>query len=89
MPRAHSLTDHEEIRQWAEARGARPSCLLPDGNGILSTIRLDFPEWSDNSRLQPISWEDWFEAFDDNNLALQVQEGTSRFNRLVSRDTVH
>jgi hypothetical protein len=83
-------TDHEESRQWAAERGARPSSIPgTDGDGYPGTIGLDFPEWSDNARLQHITWEDWFEAFDDNNLALLVQEGTSRFNRLVSRDTVH
>lgn len=55
-------------------------------------IRLDFPGYSGGESLQPISWDDWFRAFDDNNLALVYQETTSssersNFNKLVARET--
>lgn len=53
-------------------------------------IRLDFPGYSGAESLQPISWPQWFRQFDENNLALLVQEKTSRgqtsnFNKLVNR----
>ncbi len=56
-------------------------------------IRLDFPGYSGQQSLEEISWDDWFEKFDERNLALMVQDTTSRgqrsnFNKLVSRDTV-
>jgi hypothetical protein len=43
--------------------------------------------------LQHISWDDWFAAFDENELALVVQDTTadgkpSNFNKLVSRESV-
>jgi hypothetical protein len=55
-------------------------------------IRLDFPGFTGSETLQPISWDEWFRAFDENNLALLVQEETadgtrSNFNKLVSRET--
>jgi hypothetical protein len=55
-------------------------------------IRLDFPDGPEPS-LQEISWDEWFQKFDDNNLALVYQEKTtggkpSRFNKIVSRDSV-
>ena len=54
-------------------------------------IRLDFPGYSGRDSLQEISWEEWFTQFDENKLALIVQEETadgqrSNFNKLVSRD---
>jgi len=57
-------------------------------------IRLDFPGFTGGESLQPISWDEWFKAFDQNGLALVVQDETadgkqSNFNKLVSRDTVH
>ena len=85
------LTDHEEIRSWAEERGAVPSCVKKTGGeGDVGMIRLDFPGYSGEDTLQKICWDDWFEKFDENNLALIVQDTTSRgqksnFNKLVKR----
>ena len=90
----HPLTDHEEIRQWAEQRGATPSCVRrTGGKGDIGMIRLDFPGYSGADSLQEISWDDWFEKFDENNLALIVQDTTgsgqkSNFNKLVKRESV-
>ncbi|HWR14259.1 MAG TPA: hypothetical protein VN577_05500 [Terriglobales bacterium] len=55
-------------------------------------IRLDFPGYSGAKSLQPVEWDDWFQSFDDNNLALVVQDSTSRgqtsnFNKLIGRET--
>lgn len=91
---AHPLTDHEEIRQWAEERGAQPTCVRgTGGRGDTGMIRLDFPGYTGEQSLQPISWDDWFEKFDQHGLALIVQDKTGRgqksnFNKLVSRESV-
>ena len=88
------LTDHDEIRSWAEERDARPSTVqrthTDDSVGI---IRLDFPGYSGENSLEEIEWDEWFDKFDDNNLALIVQDQTaggerSNFNKIVSRDSV-
>ncbi len=40
----HTTTDHEEIRRWAEERGARPARVRRTGrDGDPGMIRLDFP----------------------------------------------
>jgi hypothetical protein len=88
------LTDHDEIQRWAEERDARPSAVqrthTDDSVGI---IRLDFPGYSGENSLEEIEWDEWFDKFDDNNLALIVQDQTaggerSNFNKIVSRDSV-
>ena len=90
---AHALIDHEEIRRWAEERGARPTCVRGTGGGNdVGMIRLDFPGYSGENSLESIPWNEWFQKFDENNLALLVQDQTARgqksnFNKLVSRDT--
>jgi len=90
---AHALLDHEEIRQWAEERDARPSCVRGTGDpNDIGMIRLNFPGFGGEESLEEISWDEWFEKFDERNLALMVQETTaggeqSNFNKLVSRDT--
>ena len=94
MAQTKWTTDHETIQQWAEARGAVPSAVKGTGGedepGI---IRLDFPGYSGQGKLEPISWDDWFAKFDENELALLYQEETaegeqSNFNKLVKRETV-
>jgi hypothetical protein len=89
-----TTTDHAEIRRWAEARGARPARVKGTGGpGDPGIIRLDFPSDGPDENLEPISWDEWFRAFDQNQLALVYQEQTasgkpSNFNKLVSRETV-
>ncbi len=88
---SRTLTDHEEIRKWAEERKAKPSCVLgTGGNKDTGVLRLDFPGYTGEGSLQEISWDEWFEKFDDNDLALLVQDETSsgdksNFNKIVSR----
>src|SRR5437764_2125741 len=92
---SHILIDHDEIQRWAEERGAKPAAVRSTQNdgGDIGIIRLDFPGFSGNDSLEEVSWDEWFEQFDDRNLALVVQEQTangkpSNFNKLVSRDSV-
>lgn len=88
MSTATSTTDHDFIRKWIEERGGRPSRVRAterkDGEGIL---RVDFAEPDES--LVPISWEEFFETFEDRELAFlhqDKQEGkTSRFFKFVRR----
>ena len=88
-------TDHDEIRNWAEERGGRPAVVRETqgkrGTGI---IRIEFPDApnSKHDALEEISWEEFFEKFDESNLALLYQEETaggekSNFNKLIGRET--
>ena len=94
MPSAHPLTDREEIRRWAEERQGKPTRVKgTGGEGDVGMIRLDFPGYSGEESLEEISWDQWFEKFEDHGLALLVQDEAaggekSNFNKLVSRDTV-
>ena len=87
------LSDHEEIRQWAEKRGAHPACVRGTGKkGDLGVLRLDFPGYTGEDKLQEISWDEFFDKFDERGLSLLVQDSTARgqksnFNKLVSRET--
>jgi hypothetical protein len=90
---SHTTTKHDEIRKWAEERGGKPACVRgTGGKNDVGMLRLDFPGYTGEDKLQPISWEDWFEKFDERKLALVYQEETaagekSNFNKLVSRET--
>jgi hypothetical protein len=86
-----TTTDRDVIRSWADARGGRPVLVhgKAGGDGPIRILFSDVPH-IDGETLEEISWEEWFEAFDENGLALVYQEETadgeqSRFNKLVVR----
>lgn len=85
--------DHDKIRSWAESRGGKPATVKTTGRSkkVPGIIRLDFPGYRGARSLKAISWEEWFEKFEESNLALLYQDKTSsgkpsRFNKLISRD---
>lgn len=86
------LIDHDEIRNWAEERDAQPSCVRGTGSEEdIGVIRLDFPGYSGETSLEPIEWDAWFQMFDENNLALLVEDETdgseqSNFNKIIGRE---
>jgi hypothetical protein len=85
-------TDHETIRKWAEERGGHPAAVKETGGGDdPGILRIDFPGYSGEGKLEEISWDEFFEKFEDSHLALVYQEKTkdgevSRFNKLISRE---
>lgn len=88
-------TDHETIRLWAEERGGWPTTVIgtPEKGENAGLLRIDFPGYSGEEDLKKISWEEFFDKFDDSNLAFvyqdETQEGkTSRFGKFVDRDSV-
>jgi hypothetical protein len=90
---SHTTTDHNEIREWVEARGGQPATVRRTGNADEpGVLRIDFPGYSGSDSLEAISWEEFFDKFDEKNLAFLYQEQTrdgkeSRFFKLVSQDT--
>jgi hypothetical protein len=91
MAESNTTTDHDEIRRWVEERGGQPARVRETGSdGDPGILRIDFPGRGDDERLEPMDCDDWFEAFEDNDLAFlyreKTKEGdTSRFSKLVSR----
>jgi len=87
-----TTTDHEEIRKWAEERGGKPATVKGTGEGEEAGIlRINFPGYAED-RLEDISWEEFFEKFEESDLAMVYQETTkdgelSRFCKFVSRDS--
>ena len=93
MALSKTTRDHDEIRRWAEERGGRPAAVAStetdDQTGI---IRLEFPGApnANDSALEEISWDEWFDKFDENRLAFLYQSEKangedSTFFKLVSR----
>lgn len=83
-------TNHDTIRKWAEARNGKPARVKgTGGQGSADVLRIDFPG-REEVNLEPVGWNEFFQAFEENDLAFLYQEetkegGTSRFNKFVDR----
>lgn len=84
---SHTTTDHQAIKQWVEARGGKPVHIKgiggSDDPGIL---RIEFPD----EKLEDISWDDFFQKFDESNLTFLYQDKLadgreSRFHKFINR----
>jgi hypothetical protein len=88
-----TTTDHDEIKKWVEARQGKPATVQRTESGDEpGVLRIDFPGYSGAGSLVEISWEDFFQKFDEKNLAFLYQDTTSsgeqsRFFKFVTRDT--
>jgi hypothetical protein len=71
--RSLATTNHEVIRQWAEARGGRPATVEGTEHGDRAgVLRFDFGD--DTPKLRHISWDEWFATFDERGLNFLYQE---------------
>ena len=89
MSEAKVTTDHNEIQKWTEERGGWPARVKGTDKGDSSGIlRIDYKGFSGEDTLEEISWEQFFEAFDENSLAFLYQDDKdSRFSKLIDGST--
>ena len=87
-----TTTNHNEIRRWVEERGGQPARVKDtESKNSQGLLRIDYPGFSGEDSLETISWDEFFEGFDENGLAFLYQEETkdgkqSRFSKLINRD---
>jgi hypothetical protein len=90
---AKMTTNHDEIQKWVEERGGHPARVKgTEGKGSAGLLRIDYPGYSGEGSLEEISWDEFFKAFEENNLAFLYQDETkggseSRFSKLIDRGT--
>ena len=93
MSDAKTTTNHEEIKSWVEERGGHPARVKgtasKGGSGVLL---IDYPGYSGTQTLEAISWDEFFQGFEENKLAFLYQDETrggdeSRFSKLINRET--
>ena len=87
MSDSRITTNHDEIRRWVEERGGHPARVKET-----ELLRIDYPGFSGEERLEKIEWEEFFASFDENKLAFLYQDKlesgeTSRFSKLIDRDS--
>lgn len=89
MSEAKITTDHGEIKRWVEQRGGRPTRVAGTAEGGSSGVLvLDYGEPT-SFELEPITWDDFFEGFEENKLALLYSDDSDEaaFAKLVGRDS--
>ncbi|WP_442934560.1 hypothetical protein [Micromonospora sp. CPCC 205739] len=68
-------SNHEVIQNWARARGAQPATIVgTEREGRPGVLTFEIPGYRESSRVQVISWDDWFRTFDARRLNLIYQE---------------
>ena len=92
MTDAVKTTDHETIRQWVEERNGKPASVAGTGQGDedVGLLRIDLVEDGEDDSLDEISWDEFFEKFEERQLAFLYQDQKangepSTFNKLVVR----
>ncbi len=91
MSTSKTTTDLKSIQKWAEQRQGTPSKVKGVGGQEDGIIRINFPGYSGEDTLEEISWDEWYEIFQDRDLAFLYQDKTSdgkesRFFKLVKRE---
>ena len=101
-----NLSDQAAIREWVETRGGRPAIGHgPTPHDDVSNLRFMFGEAAaaapgdaggvdaagTHERLEPTSWDEWFQRFEAENLALWVQDRNadgevSRYYQITVRE---
>jgi len=92
MSSAKTTTNHEQIRKWVEKRGGHPAMVAAteSGGGTDGVLRIDYYDepGGNDDRLHRITWDEFFKAFDRNNLAfLHDADGDSRFSKFVEKES--
>jgi hypothetical protein len=84
---ARTLTSHDDIRQWAQARGGNPMLMdTPDvredhtlltitfGQHALNAERNEGPDVNPYGGWNLSGWDEWFAEFDKQKLAIKVND---------------
>jgi hypothetical protein len=85
-----TTTDRKTIEGWAQAKGGKPAAVASTHKrGDAGIVRIMFPDsrQSENDNLVEISWDEFFDKFEEQELAL-VYEEDSMFSKIVGRDSV-
>jgi hypothetical protein len=86
-----TTTDHDEIRRWVEEHGGKPATVKGTESGDEpGVLHVDFPGGTGTDQLEHIDWDDWFDKFEDSDLAFLYQQEKasgedSTFFKLVRR----
>ena len=101
MAETVTLTDHDQIRDWAAARMGFPAVVdVSPAGGTQPMLRIVFDQYAYADTDQPerpvnaggyelVEWDEWFRLFDEQELALVVSQDVpglrDNFHEIVRR----
>lgn len=92
---ARATTDQTKIIKWTEKRGGKPAIVdtKEDARSTDGILKIKFSD-SKNESLSTISWDNFFEIFENNQLEFLFQEATkngdqSRFFKFIQKKGNH
>jgi len=75
MSTTKKTTDHSEIRRWAESQGAQPALVKDSASHYdPGVLRIRVPGSDLGPRVEPLTWDAFFQKFDEERLALVYPE---------------
>jgi hypothetical protein len=86
--------EHTEIRSWVEEHGGVPAHVeSTEGEGDPGLLRVGFTDAGPAERLTEITWDEFFQEFEEGRLAFVYRDepprdGSRPAVRLVNRDRV-
>ena len=90
MASSSQTTDHAQIKEWADKHNGVPAVIEETANANDSRmLRIHFPgESDDNNKFREISWDTFFDTFEQRSLALLTSsEDDSTFHKFVARNS--
>ena len=86
MASSHIVIDHNDIQDFAKKTGGKPAIVSDTAKDGSSGV-LRFDHGRDNEGLEEISWDRFFEIFEEQELALMLDQSgdNPNFNKFVSR----
>ena len=91
MSESKKTTDRKAIKRWADERKGIPAYVKGTENDDSGVLRIHFPEASkDDENFDKIDWDQFFDTFEEKNLAMLYQEEKengekSTFHKFVNR----
>lgn len=89
MLETKTTTDYDEIKAWARRRDAKPAAIMEE-NDIVGSLQFIMPDVKTMERVGEISWDEWFEKFEREELAFLYLDASatgdpSNYHQFVKR----
>jgi hypothetical protein len=90
LNRGQVTTNHQTITQWVERHDGTPATAASDHS--VGYLRIKFPDMDETDELATVSWREWLNEFEAEELAFVYperaeQDDFSRVYKLVDRTT--
>jgi hypothetical protein len=89
--RGHVTTNHQTITEWVEKHDGHPATAEASDHSV-GYLRIKFPNMDETDELATVSWREWLNEFEAEELAFVYPEqddcdDSSGFYKLVDRTT--